>query len=124
MSSQKTLTKVALLANAALDMLPVFSPRQRQKRVGKVFGAGTAVGHVFFAHALIRGAAGFNIENIQLRRAAFYSLLIEFYYCVASGKTFKTMRPLLVVIGLMLTVVGSSLKKNFTTKRPKIKQHQ
>ena len=97
-------------------MMLVISPAQRQKGVGKVFGAGTAVGHAFFAHALIRGTAGFNVESVQFRRAAFYSLLIELYYCLTSGKAFKNMRSMLVVLGVMLTIVGSSLKKNFKNR--------
>jgi hypothetical protein len=116
--ASKQVTKWALICNMCLDMLLVVSRGQRQKQVGKVFGSSTAVGHAFFAHALIRGIAGFNVESITLRRAAFYSLLIELYYVLTSGKSFKTMRPILLVLGAMLTIVGSTLKKNFA---PKIK---
>ena len=115
--ASKNITKWALILNACLDMTLVLSPARRQKSVGKVFGASTAVGHAFFAHALIRGLAGINIESVQFRKAAVGSLLIELYYVLSSGKAVKHMRPMLVIISVMIAVVSSTLKKDFHRKK-------
>jgi|MDTF01.1.fsa_nt_gb hypothetical protein len=115
--ASKNITKYALILNMLVDMTMVFSRKRRQASVGKVFGAGTAVGQAFFAHAMIRGMAGFNVHNLQLRKAAFYSLLIELFYVVTSGKAFKNMRPMLIVLAVMLGITGSNLKNDFKRKK-------
>ena len=114
--ASKSITKWALILNACLD-LSLLSQARRQKSVGKVFGASTAVGHAFFVHALIRGSAGFNVESVQFRKAAVGSLLIELYYVLSSGKAVKHMRPMLVLIGVMIALVSSTLKKDFHRKK-------
>jgi hypothetical protein len=105
----RSVTKWALIVNMAVDLMLVVSPARRQKNVGKIFGASTAVGHAFCVHALVRGMAGVYVDNFQLRRAAFFSLFIELYYVLTSGKALKSMRPMLVVLAVMLGITASSL---------------